>query len=148
MTELISISQAFDIKEIIKDIDTDVATLQIVILDISEVTGLSALFEMYPLPDYDTLLDMLIVSIVEGGYRLDELVTYLEEAEIFVDQDELAVFIAAAEAWTAENANLLATILPNLTRSDENFSYIGAIINPHNTSQATILYSCSKTSAL
>ena len=50
MTELISISQAFDIKEIIKDIDTDVATLQIVILDISEVTGLSALFEMYPLP--------------------------------------------------------------------------------------------------
>ena len=72
MTELISISQAFDIKEIIKDIDTDVATLQIVILDIREVTGLSALFEMYPLPDYDTLLDMLIKNIVEGGYGLDE----------------------------------------------------------------------------
>lgn len=142
--ELISLSTGYDLKDILAEIDLDDAMLNVDVLD-TNTLHLEALLDVYPLHDYDILLDHIIETALGDVFALEQLLTYLDEADLG-DDESIDSFAEYYTKWFDEYAEVLSGMLSDLDPTDPSFYYIGSVITRRDAGngQAIILYVSSK----
>lgn len=142
--ELISLSSGYDLTQIMSEVKVEDAVLNVDVID-TNTLHLEELFDIYPLYDHDVLLDHIIETSLGDTYALENLLTYLEEADI-ADDSVIEVFADAYTDWFDKHAKTLSGALSSLDPSDPSFYFIGSVITRRDAGngQVIILYVSSK----
>lgn len=142
--ELISLSSGYDLTQIMKEVNAENALLNVDVINTS-ILHLEELFDIYPLYDHDVLLDHIIRTSLGDAYALEDLLTYLEEADLGEDS-LIDVFADAYTTWFDNHATKLSDELSSLDPTDPSFYFIGSVITRRDAGngQVIILYVSSK----
>lgn len=144
--ELISLSSGYDLSQIMTEVTAEDAVLNVDVIN-TNALHLEELFDIYPLYDHDVLLDHIIETSLGDVYALEDLLTYLEEADLG-DDSAIDAFADAYTAWFDKHATTLSGALSSLDPNDPSFYFIGSVITRRDAGngQVIILYISSKDS--